>query len=219
MTIDGFAFGYPRECTRCANIPTNPTSHLIGLHVGPFLKSGSGPRVMLVGQDPTIARRPERVKQVLMLDQRNGRLSRWLEGIFGARHFETITLYATNVVKCTFSNLPSRMLEGGLKFLQPYFGNCGQYLPGEVLSFQPRCVITLGEPAHRLFASLLDNANEIPPDMKSAFTGKFVRARLQGFEFDYSSCLHVQTFRVAEKYGSKVEAFKQGLLAYFDNTE
>ncbi len=219
MTIDGFAFRYPRECTRCANIPASPTSRLVGLRVEPFLKVGSGLRVMLVGQDPTIARRPDRVKQVLMLNQRNGQLSRWLEGIFGAKNFETITLYATNVVKCTFSNPPSRMLEGGLKFLRPYFGNCGQYLPDEVLGFRPQCVITLGEPAHKLFISLLDNADEIPLEMKSAFTGQFMRVRLQGFEFDYSPCLHIQTFRVAETYGSKVEGFKQGLLAYFDNVE
>ena len=110
---DGFAFGYPRECRRCVNIPAGSTSRPVGLRVEPFLRDGSGLRVMLVGQDPTVARRPDRVKQVLMLNQRNGQLSRWLEGIFGAKNFETITLYATNVVKCTFSNAPSQMLEGG----------------------------------------------------------------------------------------------------------
>jgi len=217
--IDGFAFGYPGECKRCANIPANPASRLTGLQVGPFLKNGSGLRVMLVGQDPTIARKPERVKQVLMLDERNGQLSRWLESLFGAENFKSITLYATNVVKCTFSAPPSRMLEGGLRFLQPYFDHCRAYLVGEVLGFRPHCVIVLGEPAHKLFVSILDNADEIPTEMKHSFTWKFMRARLQGFEFDYSPCLHIQTFRVAEKYGMKVEGFKQALRAYFDNME
>jgi uracil-DNA glycosylase len=216
---DCFEFGYPNECVRCANIPVQLASQRIGLRVDPFLKEGSGLRVMLVGQDPTVTRQPERVKRVLMLDEQNGQLSRWLEGIFGARYFESITLYATNVVKCTFSRPPSQMPEGGLNFLQPYFSNCAHYLPTEVLSFQPQCVITLGEPAHRLFISLLENANEISPRMKNAFTGRFVRARLQGFEFDYSPCLHIQTFRVAETYGVKVESFKQGLHAFFDNLE
>ena len=69
-----------------------------------------------------------------------------------------------------------------------------------------------------LFVSLLDNSSEMSKEMKNAFTGRFVRARLHGFEFDYSPCLHIQTFRVAEKYGAKVEDFKRSLLTYFDKT-
>lgn len=216
---NSFAFGYPRECRRCANVPANSASRIAGLHVKPYLRNGVGLRVMLVGQDPTITRKPERVKQVLMLDQKNGQLSRWLENVFGAENFKSITLYATNAVKCSFRNPPSRFPKGGLKFLEPYFKNCQQHLSGEVLAFQPQCVITLGEPTHTFFVSILDNANEMSPQMKNAFGGKFVRARLQGFEFDYSPCLHIQTFRVAEKYGAKVEAFRKGIRAYFDSAE
>jgi uracil-DNA glycosylase len=206
---DNFAFGYPRECSWCANVLANSGSQLTGLQVAPFLKNGTGLRVMLVGQDPTISRNPERVKQVLMLDQENGQLSRWLRGIFGPKNFTSIALYATNAVKCSFTNPPSSVPGGGRKFLEPYFRHCRQHLSSEVLGFRPKCVLTLGEPAHALFLSILDNANEMSLQMKEAFTGKFVRARLQGFEFDYSSCLHIRTFRVAEQYGTKVEQFKQ----------
>ena len=172
---------------------------------------------MLIGQDPTVAQKPDRVKEVLMLDEPNGQLSRWLKGIFGIHNFQSVTLYATNVVKCTFSSPPSRMLGGGLRFLKPYFQHCQQYLPREVLKFRPDCVITLGEPAHAMFASLLDNSNEIAPKMKNAFKGALVRASLRGFEFDYSPCLHIQTYRVAEKYGARVESFKQSLLDYLSS--
>ena len=51
--------------------------------------------------------------------------------------------------------------------------------------------------------------------MKKAFTGDFVRAKFRGIEFDYSPCLHIQTFRVAETYGDRVERFKVGMRAYF----
>jgi hypothetical protein len=51
----------------------------------------------------------------------------------------------------------------------------------------------------------------MPERMQTAFTGQFVLARLDGFEFDYSLCLHIQTFRVAETYGEGVVAFRRGL--------
>ena len=45
----------------------------------------------------------------------------------------------------------------------------------------------------------------------------FSRVRFQGIEFDYSPCLHISTFRVAEAYGRPVETFKRELQRYFDN--
>ena len=34
-------------------------------------------------------------------------------------------------------------------------------------------------------------------------------------EFAYSPCLHIKTFRVAEKYGPAIEPFKRGLKEAF----
>lgn len=186
------------------------------MKVAPYYKEGNEIRLMLVGQDPTIRRNPERVKYVLMLDQPTGQLSRWLKGIFGAHHFQELTLYATNLVKCSFDKLPTTDERGASKFLQPYFQQCQGYLIEELRKFQPTILITLGEPAHEYFLTILDNGNDIGKSMKEAFTGSFFRARFRELEFDYSPCLHIQTFRVAETYGEKVSQFKKNLIRYFE---
>ena len=209
--IDNFLFGYPKQCLRCTNFSPNG----VELRVVPHFKQGGNLRVMLIGQDPTIFNQPERVKEVLMLNEPNGQLTRWLKEIFGAENFQAVTLYATNLVKCSFVKPPSTSAEGGLNFLKPYFDNCKEYLANELLNFKPDCVLTLGEPAHKLFITLLDNRSDIPDSMKTAFTGQFIRAQFKGFEFDYSPCLHIKTFRVAEVYGEGVQRFKQGISSYF----
>jgi len=76
--------------------------------------------------------------------------------------------------------------------------------------------LALGEPAHKLFVSILDNQSDIPGSMRAAFTGQFIKAKFNGFGFDYSPCLHIKTFRVAEVYGESVQRFKQGIVAYFN---
>ncbi len=50
--------------------------------------------------------------------------------------------------------------------------------------------------------------------MKEAFTGHFVKARINGYEFDYSPCLHIQTFRLAVTYKDYVTVFKSSLFKY-----
>jgi len=210
---NNFLFGYPQQCVRCASL----SSSRIELRVIPHYKQGGNLRVMLIGQDPTILRKPERVKEVLMLDESNGKLSRWLKQIFGDDNFHTITLYATNLVKCSFVKPPSSSAGGSLKFLKPYFDNCKEYLAHELLSFKPDCVLTLGEPAHTLFITMLDN--QMPDTMQAAFTGQFLRAKFRGIEFDYSPCLHIQSFRVAEVYGERVQKFKDGISSYFKSND
>jgi len=208
--MEEYSFGYPTECKRCASL----SEAKLELRVRPYFQEGDELRVMLIGQDPTISKKPERVRYVLMLDQPNRSLSRWLrEEVLGEDIFNSCTLYATNLVKCGFRELPSRL--GGLKFLRPYFENCRHHLAQEISRFQPTLVLTLGEPAHKSFITTLDNRNEFYEDMKNAFTGKFVKAKFRGMEFDYSPCLHIQTFRVAHTYGDRLKGFKGGLAAYF----
>jgi len=205
-----YSFGYPTQCTRCASL----SKAKVSLRVGPYFKEGDKVRAMLIGQDPTIYRRPERVRCVLMLDQPKGALSRWLrEEVFGKNYFDSLTLYATNLVKCAFHEPPSRL--GGLKLLRPYFHNCKDHLAKEISGFQPTLVLTLGEAAHKLFITTLDNRDDVAGRMKDAFTGEFVRAKLRGIEFDYSPCLHIKTFRVAKTYGDRLKNFERGLEAYF----
>jgi uracil-DNA glycosylase len=205
---DPYLYGYPHECNDCASIGGDPGR---SLKVAPYLREGTRFRLMLVGQDPTVRRRPERVKHVLMLDQPNGQLSRWLRGLFNPATFDRLTIYATNVVKCSFSKPPSDFEPGGLAFLTPYANTCRQHLVKELSAYQPDLVMTLGEPSHKVFRLMLDQPDVVGEEMKDAFTGSFVRASVDGFEFDYTPCLHIQTFRVAETYGQRVNSFKEGL--------
>jgi len=207
-----YMFGYPRECDRCKNL-----SDLIitGPGVMPFFKDGSGPRLMLIGQDPTIYGKQEKVKYVLMLNEENGQLSRWLTSLLGEDNYRRAKIYATNLIKCPFSSPPSSTGEGGYRFLLPYFENCKSHLSLELTNYRPSLVLVFGEPAHKLFKSTLVNSHQIADSMKYAFTGEFVRVIFANFEFDYSPCLHIKTYRVADTYGEKVKAFHSGILKYF----
>src|SRR2546428_9722622 len=109
--VDKFLFGYPKQCRKCITLSKTE----ISLRVVPHYKESTGLRVMLIGQDPTIFKSPERVREVLMLDEPNGKISRWLKEVFG-EEFHAVTLYATNLVKCSFANPPSTSREGALKF-------------------------------------------------------------------------------------------------------
>ena len=52
--------------------------------------------------------------------------------------------------------------------------------------------------------------------MQEAFTGNFKKVTIEQHEFDYSPCLHIKTYRVAEVYGEGVIKFKKGLANYFN---
>ena len=204
-------FGYPRQCAICKKSVTLIEGNL-DLIVKPFYQKGNDFRLMLIGQDPTIFVDRERVKQVLMLDERNGQLGRWLENLLGKENFANFTVYATNLIKCSFPRPPSTYR--GKHFLKPYFENCRSHLVKEVTSFRPNLVLTFGEPAHRYFITLLDNKEQIGNTMQSAFGNEkgFFKTQISGFEFTYSPSLHIKTFRVAETYGQKIEKFKNTLL-------
>ena len=205
-----YEYGYPHSCIKCS-YSNDCLEKVIVLNVGPFYHQGNAFKLMLIGQDPTIFKDKERVKQVLILDEQNGQLRRWLEDLFGKEIFNSFTIYATNLIKCTFPKPPSTYR--GKHFLKPYFENCKNYLQQEVLNFKPNLVLTFGEPAHRYFSSMFDNSEEIGSTMQSAYGNdmKFFKARIKEFEFSYSPSLHIKTFRVAETYGPKIEKFKTAL--------
>jgi len=205
--MDAYKFGYPRQCKRCESILGG------GIKLpSPYYNSvGSSRKVMLIGQDPYIHKDPDRVKCVLMLDQGNGQLSKWLNEVLGENSFSEVELYATNVVKCPVKRESSASPKRVLSLLQPCFDNCKNYLIKEITNFKPTIILTLGEPAHKLFISILDNNAIFKDSMREAFTGKFIKASVRDVSFQYSPCLHIKTYRVADTYGKQVEEFKYNL--------
>lgn len=212
MEIDKYSFGYPRQCNSCQASGTS-----IKLTVEPHFKKGPAFKVMLIGQDPTILKDPDknRVKEVLMLDDEKGQLKRWLTNIFGEENFGKIELYATNLIKCTFDNPPST--KGGKEFLRPFFDNCKSHLLKEIQNYRPNLILTFGEPAHYYFLKIMPETKNIETKMNKAFKGDFYKIKFDDFVFDYSPCLHIKTFRVAETYGEKIKLFKTGVSKYFIN--
>lgn len=206
-------YGYPIKCNYCQNFDSKPKNIS---KIDPFYKSGKDFKLLLIGQDPTISDKPERVNTVLMLNEtsgRNGQLRRWLEKeLFGAENFNRIEIYATNLIKCQFDEPPTSIKGGALKFLKPRFQFCKNHLFREIEKFNPDIIITLGESAHKLFSTEIEMINgELKGKMKDDFTGEFIEAKFNDVKFYYSPCLHIKTFRVAETYGKQVFDFKKGL--------
>lgn len=208
--MSGCQFGYPEQCDLCKDLKN--CGHL---RVRPYYQPGGPHRLMLIGQDPTIRRNPERVKYALMLDDPKSQISKWLNNLFGVNIFNSATIYGTNIVKCTFSDLPSN--QGGYKFIRPFFNFCKKHLISEIKAYRPDLALSFGEATHKSFISILENPIDIDHYMKNAFSGNFVNVAVQGVAFRYSPCLHIQTYRVAEKYGDKVKDFKNAIRSYFTN--
>jgi len=207
-----YSFGYPKHCTRCEGLP----SINIGSTVKPYYQEGGQQHIMLIGQDPTIYKNQEKIDTVLDLNKEKGQLRRWLMTLFGSESFGKLSIYATNLVKCYFDKPPTIMPKGGFNFLKPYFEQCKDYLVKEIIKFKPLLVLTFGEPAHKLFITMLDNQGDFGASMHEAFIGKFKKAKLKDFEFDYSPCLHIKTFRVAETYGENILKLKSSLREYLE---
>ena len=203
-------FGYPDECNLC-----NKLGHACKLRVKSYYKQGNSHRIMLIGQDPTVRKNPDRVKHALMLNNPKSQLFKWLNGLLGEVNFKNATIYGTNIVKCTFPIPPTD--QDDRDFLSPFFQNCKNYLIQEVANYKPDLVLTFGEITHQSFIDLLDFHDAINNDMKMAFNGQFYVAEMQSHQFRYSPCLHLQTFRVAEKYGDKVKVIKETINSYFNS--
>ena len=211
--MDIYSFGYPEQCDRCKNLP------YVKLKLPrPYHNNVTSTRkVMLIGQDPHIHRDPDRVECVLMLNQGNGQLARWLRDVLGEHGFNEVELYATNMVKCPVKRESSTTARGVLSLLQSCFDYCKDYLVEEIESFQPTMVLTLGEPAHKLFFPILDNSNLVKGSMKEDFTGQFIQASVRSVAFRYSPCLHIKTYRIADTYGKQVERFRYNLQTALKN--
>ena len=84
-------YGYPLCCNKCTQLGDEPRRLS---EIEPFHKDGSAIKLMLIGQDPTIIKDPERVNTVLMLNEisgRNGQLRKWLETeLIGKGNFDSV---------------------------------------------------------------------------------------------------------------------------------
>jgi len=146
-----------------------------------FYKPGDIPfKIMLIGRDPRINKGAiERVTSVFMLNDPTSNLARWIRGkVIPTDIFDRVTIYATNVVKCTLNHKPDDPL------LIKHFKNYQNSLREEFENYKPNLVLAFGKLAHRLVSETL--FEEVPSLFVDAFTGDF-------HVIDnvlYSPCLH-----------------------------
>ncbi len=164
---------------------------------------------MFIGQDPTIRKRQERVRMALMLDDENSQIKRWIKNIFGNELLIKSKILGTNLVKCVLKEVPTNDGVGGIDYLIAPFNHCKEHLIKEFNTFKPDYVFTLGEPCHQLFYSLIKNIdNPKKQKMSEYFNGELHELKYNEINFKYSPLLHIQTYRVAQKYGDIVKKFE-----------
>ncbi len=169
---------------------------------------------MLVGQDPTIvSSRP--VMTVLDLDNGQSPLRNWLEtDLLIPSGIDWSAVYATNLVKCTFSDTPNRIAKklgiSMLDFLAPYIEHCSEHLGNELRCIKPTVVIALGQPVHQALVGRLRWS--IPLSMREAF-GEIYAVELGSHCFQYMPCPHLNTARCQPFYKARWPEMLQKLKA------
>jgi len=187
--------GFPKTCDICAKAKVN--THLFHGNIELALRpiQGANPSVLLVGQDPTIAK--GQIYAVLDLENTRGSLYRYIvTEILKPVGLKPDNIYATDLVKCRFpdNQTPKAISKNhGMTiedFLYPFFCNCRQWFLQEVREIHPKIILSFGEPVHQL---LIEEFNwAVPAKMKSAFSNTY-KVTLLGDNALYVPCIHINS--------------------------
>ncbi len=188
--------GFPRTCNICVKEGINAHFFLGNLELALKPFKGDNPSVLLVGQDPTIAK--GQIYSVLDLENPSGRLYKYIVyEIFKPVGLTLETIYATDLIKCRFPNnqTPSKIISKnhGLTikdFLRPFFCNCRQWFFQEVKDIHPKIMLSFGEPVHQMLVE--EFRWTVPIKMKEAFSNIYPTS-LFGENTFYLPCIHINT--------------------------
>jgi uracil-DNA glycosylase len=192
--------GYPKECNLCRQkkITKGIGIEDLKLSVKPFQK-GKNPYVMLVGLNPTLTKK--QVKVVFELDDDDSTIYKYIvQDILPHVGLKIDDIYATNLVKCTFSQEPRIICERtyGKKdnktvktFLSPFFQNCRRYFTEEIMEINPKILISFGEVPHQLIVDGFNLTQQnVNVNMKEAF-GNIYRVPMHGRDVFYVPCIRL----------------------------
>ncbi len=189
--------GFPKNCDLCVQAKTN--AHLFYGNIELLSKPirGTNPSVLLVGQDPTIAK--GQVCSVLDLENTSGNLYKYITvDILNHAGLTQNNIYATNLIKCHFPNnqTPKSISEKHKikikDFLYPFFNNCKHWFFKEVREIHPKIILSFGEPVHQ---SLIEEFSwSVPETMKTAFSNVY-KVDLLDNNVLYIPCIHINTRR------------------------
>jgi len=187
--------GFPRNCDTCvrAKISTHLFNGNIELNLKPV--EGANPSVLLVGQDPTIAKGA--IYSALDLENPKSPLYKYIVGeILQPAGLGIDNIYATDLVKCRFPNnqtpkIISNSHDITIKdFLAPFFFNCRQWFFQELRDIHPKIILSFGEPAHQLLCKEFGWA--VPTRMKDAFSNVY-DVRVFDHDVHYAPCIHINS--------------------------
>jgi len=204
--------GFPRDCDICVQAKIN--THLfhgdIELNLKPV--KGANPSVLLVGQDPTIAK--GRIYSVLDLENTSSSLYKYIVGeILQPAGLKIDNIYATDLIKCRFPNNQTPKIisqSHGVKmrdFLTPFFLNCRRWLIQELRDIHPRIVLSFGEPVHQLL--IQEFSWTVPIGMKDAFGNMYIVGLFHDNVY-YIPCIHINSKRHPH-YRNRWNGFIQSL--------
>jgi len=162
---------------------------------------GRNPRVMLAGVNPTTPYKPA-VRCAFALDNDDFPIYRYIVmDILHECGLEIDTLYATNLIKCTFPDdrEPRRICSEKLgngddatvkNFLAPFFKHCRGHFDSEMQEIAPDIVISFGNIAHQLLVDEygLDNQG-VARHIESVF-GNVYEVSLHEVKVRYLPCVY-----------------------------
>lgn len=186
---------FPRACNICVKEGINAHLFLGNLELALRPLEGANPLVLLVGQDPTIAK--GQIYFVLDLDNPNGRLYKYIVSeILKPVGLTLENIYATDLIKCRFPNNQTPKIiskNHGLTikdFISPFFHNCRRWFFQEVRGIRPRVVLSFGEPTHQMLVE--EFGWDVPSKMREAF-GCVYKVSLLDNKIFYAPCIHINT--------------------------
>lgn len=188
---------FPTACDICTRQKVGSELFHGSIEIGPRPFKGPSPLVMLVGQDPTVAK--GQVDSVLDLENLSGSLYKYIVvEILKPAGLKLDEVYATDLVKCRFpdNQTPKAISQNHSvtikDFLSPFFGNCRQWFFEEVRETRPRVILSLGQPVHQLLIE--EFGWDAPGRMKEAF-GNVYEVTLLGDNILYAPSIHINSKR------------------------
>lgn len=187
--------GFPKSCDICIREKVNKNLFEGNIELDLKPVKGSNPSVLLLGQDPTIAK--GKVYSVLDLENSSGSLYRYIVSeILTPSGLSLQDIYATDLIKCRFpDNQTPKIISGNHNvtikdFIAPFFHNCRKWLFEEIRAIRPTIVLSLGEPVHQLLKE--EFRWDIPTRMKDAF-GNVYGVNLIEKNIHYIPCIHINS--------------------------
>lgn len=186
--IDEYFDQHVRLCRDCVEV----------LALAPFITSdqlppfvgGESPRVLLLGQDPTIdSEKP--LETVLGMRSRSRPLFGYIAGsILYPLDIPIDEVATTNLIKCASRQKP-RVIERtqGIPYIEMCARNCFWHLEEEIRLMQPRLLISFGQPVLRTLCTLVGKE---PVWMRDVFAEP-MSLTIAEVEMSWLACVHISS--------------------------